>query len=128
MPAYINDCINCFWNNMKPKSNGDTDNNVAAEIIDQLTPDSGAPNIASPTVSGRVFTEFVITRGHKKLFQWQLTDTKPQAKYVGLAKGTQTRNKTPNILQPSTRAASSNSLGMVLNVCLKRKIPNALAI
>ena len=70
MPAYINDCINCFWNNMKPKSNGDTDNNVAAEIIDQLTPDSGAPNIASPTVSGRVFTEFVIISGHKKLFQW----------------------------------------------------------
>ena len=55
---------------MKPNSNGDTDNNVAAEIIDQLTPDSGAPNIASPTVSGRVLTEFVITRGHKKLFQW----------------------------------------------------------
>ena len=26
---------------MKPKSNGETDNNVAADIIDQLTPDSG---------------------------------------------------------------------------------------
>ena len=55
---------------MKPKSNGDTDNNVAAEITDQLTPDSGAPNIASPTVNGRVLTELVITRGHKNLFQW----------------------------------------------------------
>ena len=72
---------------MKPNSNGDTDNNVAAEIIDQLTPDSGAPNIARPTVSGRVFTELVITRGHKKLFQWKLTDTSAYAKYVGLAKG-----------------------------------------
>ena len=70
MPAYINDCINCFWNNINPKSKGATDSNVAAEITDQLTPDSGAPNIASPTVSGRVFTELVITRGHKKLFQW----------------------------------------------------------
>jgi hypothetical protein len=55
---------------MNPKSKGDTESNVAAEITDQLTPDSGAPNIASPTVSGRVFTELVITRGHKKLFQW----------------------------------------------------------
>ena len=54
---------------MKPKSNGETDNNVAAEIIDQLTPDSGAPNIANPTVRGRVPTELVITKGHKKLFQ-----------------------------------------------------------
>ena len=33
---------------MKPKSNGETDNNVAADIIDQLTPDSGALNIARP--------------------------------------------------------------------------------
>ena len=55
---------------MKPKSNGDTDNKVAADITDQLKPDSGIPNIASPTVSGRVFTELVITKGHKKLFQW----------------------------------------------------------
>ena len=54
---------------MKPKSKGDTDSNVAEEITDQLTPDSGAPNIASPTVNGRVLTELVITRGHKKLFQ-----------------------------------------------------------
>ena len=35
---------------MKPNSNGDTDNNVAAEIIEQLKPDSGATNIARPTV------------------------------------------------------------------------------
>ena len=54
---------------MKPNSNGDTDNKVAAEIIDQLTPDSGAPNMAKPTVRGRVSTELVITKGHKKLFQ-----------------------------------------------------------
>ena len=55
---------------MKPKSKGETDNSVAADMIDQFTPDSGAPNIARPTVSGRVLTELVITKGHKKLFQW----------------------------------------------------------
>ncbi len=55
---------------MKPNNKGETDNKVAAEIIDQLTPDSGAPNIAKPTVRGLVPTELVITKGHKKLFQW----------------------------------------------------------
>ena len=36
----------------------------------EVTPDSGAPKIASPTVSGRVSTELVTTSGHRKLFQW----------------------------------------------------------
>ena len=70
MPAYIKDWINCFWNKIKPKSNGDTDNKVAAEMTDQLTPDSGAPNMAKPTVRGLVLTELVTISGHKKLFQW----------------------------------------------------------
>ena len=65
IPAYIKDWINCFWNKIKPKSNGETDNKVAAEINDQLTPDSGAPNMANPTVRGLVLTELVIINGHK---------------------------------------------------------------
>jgi len=48
---------------------GETDNKVAVEITDQLTPDSGAPNIANPTVRGLVLTVLVITSSHKKLFQ-----------------------------------------------------------
>ena len=56
MPAYIKDWINCFWNKIKPKSNGDTDNKVAAEMTAQLTPDSGAANMAKPTVRGLVLT------------------------------------------------------------------------
>ena len=35
---------------MEHNNNGETDNIVAAEIIDQLTPESGAPNVAKPTV------------------------------------------------------------------------------
>ncbi len=54
---------------MKPKSNGDTDKSVPAEMIDQLTPDSGAPKTANPTVRGLVSTEFVMTKGQRKLFQ-----------------------------------------------------------
>ena len=73
---------------MKPKSNGDTDYNVAAEIIDQLTPDSGVLKIACPTDSGRVLTELVITRGHKKLSQWYLKEKSAYAENVGLANGT----------------------------------------
>ena len=42
---------------------------VAAQTIDQSMPCSNDAKIDSPTVKGRVFTELVITRGHKKLFQ-----------------------------------------------------------
>ena len=42
---------------------------VPAEMIDQLTPDSGAPKMANPTVRGLVSTELVMTKGHRKLFQ-----------------------------------------------------------
>ena len=35
---------------MNPNNNGETDSKVAAEIIDQLTLDSGAPNIAKPLI------------------------------------------------------------------------------
>jgi hypothetical protein len=54
---------------MNPSSNGETDKSVPAEMIDQLTPDSGAPKIANPTVRGLVSTELVMTKGHRKLFQ-----------------------------------------------------------
>ena len=49
---------------------GATAISVPALITDQSTPDSGAPKMARPTVSGRVFTELVTTSGHRKLFQW----------------------------------------------------------
>ena len=62
--------MNCFWKSINPNNNGDTYKSVPAEMIDQLTPNSGAPNMANPTVSGRVSTELVLTSGHKKLFQW----------------------------------------------------------
>ena len=42
---------------------------VAADIILMSTPFSGAPNIDSQTVRGRVSGEFVTISGHKKLFQ-----------------------------------------------------------
>jgi len=33
--------------------------------------------ICKPTVSGRDYTELVMMSGHKKLFQWWLTETSP---------------------------------------------------
>jgi hypothetical protein len=42
---------------------------VAALMTDQSTPVSGAPNTASPTVSGLLSTEFVTISGQRKLFQ-----------------------------------------------------------
>ena len=77
MPACIKDCTNCLWNNRKAMRRGATDIKVAAEMIDQSTPDSGAPKMPSPTVNGRVSTELVTMRGHRKLFQWWLIETSP---------------------------------------------------
>ena len=67
---------------------GATEINVAADITDQSTPVSGAAKIPKPTVSGLVSTELEIMRGHQKLFQWWLTETKENAIKVGVAKGT----------------------------------------
>jgi hypothetical protein len=61
----------------KATSRGATEISVAADMMDQLTPDSGAPKIPSPTVNGRVSTELVTMRGQRKLFQWWLMDTRP---------------------------------------------------
>ena len=77
MPACIKDCTNCLWNSRKAMSRGATDIKVAAVIIDQPTPDSGAPRMPNPTVKGRVSTELVTTRGHRKLFLWWLVETSP---------------------------------------------------
>ena len=57
-------------------SRGATDSRVAADTMDQFTPDSGAPKMPRPTVRGRVSTELVMNKGHNKLFQWWLTDTR----------------------------------------------------
>ncbi len=66
----MNDCTNWRWNSRKAIRSGATASRVPAVMIDQSTPDSGAPKMAKPTVSGRVYTELVITSGHRKLFQW----------------------------------------------------------
>ena len=69
-------------------SNGATEIYVAADMIDQSTPVSGEPKIPKPTVNGLVSTELEIISGHKKLFQWWLTETKENAIKVGVANGT----------------------------------------
>ena len=56
-------------------NSGATDNSVAAETIDQSTPDSGAPKIPRPTVSGRVSTELVMTGLLEELLYLILTET-----------------------------------------------------
>ena len=46
---------------MNPKSSGETDKSVPAEMIDQLTPDSGAPNC------GKYFTKIIKKRDYVKV-------------------------------------------------------------
>ena len=65
----MKDCTNCRWNSRKAISSGAMVITVAAVMIDQSTPVSGAPNTARPTVSGRLSTELVTISGHRKLFQ-----------------------------------------------------------
>src|SRR4051794_22112847 len=69
MPARMKDCTNCRWNSRNANSSGAIVITVAAVMIDQSTPVSGAPNTARPTVSGRASTELVTISGHRKLFQ-----------------------------------------------------------
>jgi hypothetical protein len=66
---------NWRWNSRKAINRGATLSSVAALMVAQFTPVSGAEKMARPTVSGRVSTEFVTTSGQRKLFQWWLTDT-----------------------------------------------------
>jgi hypothetical protein len=69
MPACMNDWMNLRWNMRNNMSNGPIAIKVPADITDQSTPDSGAPNIAMPTVNGRLASVLVTTSGHRKLFQ-----------------------------------------------------------
>ena len=45
---------NWRWNSRKAMRSGETARRVPAEMTDNLTPDSGAPKMDSPTVRGRV--------------------------------------------------------------------------
>ncbi len=48
----MNDCMNWRWKSRNATRSGETAMSVPALITAQSTPDSGAPKIASPTVSG----------------------------------------------------------------------------
>ena len=73
---------------MNPTRSGADVIKVAAVMVDQSTPCSTLENTCSPTVSGRYSTLLVMISGHRKLFQWKLTDTRANAVYTGLASGT----------------------------------------
>ena len=60
---------------MKISRSGAIEISVPAQIMAQSTPDSGAPKIDKPTVSGRLFSVLVTINGHKKLFQCVLIET-----------------------------------------------------
>ncbi|MDR9407121.1 MAG: hypothetical protein RI516_07825, partial [Spiribacter sp.] len=61
MPARMKELTNWRWNSRKAIKSGATLSSVAALMVAQFTPVSGAEKIARPTVSGRVSTEFVTT-------------------------------------------------------------------
>ena len=58
---------------------------VAAVMMDQSMPWSVDENTCRPTVSGRDSGVLVMMTGHRKLFQWWLTDTSAKARYTGRA-------------------------------------------
>ncbi len=60
---------NWRWKSRKANSSGETARSVPAEMTEKLTPDSGAPKIERPTVTGRVSVELVMITGQRKLFQ-----------------------------------------------------------
>lgn len=70
-------CTNWRWNSRKASSSGPDVISVAAVMIDQSMPWSVDENICNPTVNGREPTELVTISGHRKLFQWWLTETRP---------------------------------------------------
>ena len=69
IPARMKLCTKPRWNSRKPSSSGAELIRLDAATIDQLTPWSGEAKISSPTVMGRVSTEFVTISGHSRLFQ-----------------------------------------------------------
>ncbi len=65
---------NWRWNSRKAIDRGATLSSLAALIVAQFTPVSGAEKMARPKVSRRVSTEFVTTSGQRKSLQWWLTE------------------------------------------------------
>ena len=63
------DWIENDWKRRKAISKGPDVINVAALMTDHCIPESVTAKIESPTVNGRVSTEFVTTSGQIKLFQ-----------------------------------------------------------
>jgi hypothetical protein len=69
MRARIKISTNRRWKSRNAISSGADVIRVATLMIDQSIPWSDEAKICRPTVSGRVFTEFVTISGHKKLCQ-----------------------------------------------------------
>jgi len=57
IPERMKLCTNWRWKSKKAIRRGETASRVPAEMTDKLTPDSGAPKMKSPMVSGRVWVE-----------------------------------------------------------------------
>ena len=61
--------MNCLWNIRKAINKGAVVMSVPALIVAHSTPASDIEKMLRPTVRGRVSTELVIIKGHRKLFQ-----------------------------------------------------------
>ena len=65
------------------------------------------------TMTGRVLALVLVRRAAKKYsFQQRMTDRMKAATIPGSAIGRTMRKKAPQMVQPSTRAACSSSIGM----------------
>src|SRR5438045_3046779 len=68
------------------------------------------------TITGRVFASVLVSRAAKKYsFQHNTTDKINAAAIPGTASGNTIRRNAPQTDRPSTKAASSSSIGIELN-------------
>ena len=84
--------------------------------------------MASPNSKTYNCLSIVTISGHIKSAQAFTNEKIPKAARDGLERGITTLRKTPSSEQPSIRAESSISSGMLSIFCFKKKIPKLLII
>ena len=80
----------------------------------------------SPTAIGIVLSVLETISGHSRLFQWNMKAKTARVASAGPDSGRMIRQKHPQRLAPSIRAASSSSNGMPRKNWRSRKTPKAV--
>ncbi len=84
-------------------------------------------NVASPSGSVIAPVELIAISGHRKLFHESRKVSAASVAMAGADSGSTIRSSTVSLLAPSTRAASSYSIGSVRKNWRRKNTPNAVA-